>query len=109
MGMVIGSAGEAFFGDLDEVRVWDVARTQAEIQAAMGARPSGSDPGLVGYWRLDDGTGSLVAADYSASESHGELIGFDPATAWIFPGALLSIFEDGFEGGNTDRWSTTSP
>ena len=40
-----------------EVRLWAVARTQNQIQAAMARRLTPADSGLVGYWRLDDGDG----------------------------------------------------
>jgi hypothetical protein len=40
-------------GALDEVRIWNVARTQAQIQSSMNQHLTGSEPGLVGYWQFD--------------------------------------------------------
>jgi hypothetical protein len=58
------SAANAFsgmwVGDLDEVRVWNVGRTQAQIQAAMTVGLGGAEPGLVGYWRFDEASGQTV-------------------------------------------------
>lgn len=40
-------------GDMSEVRVWNVARTQAEIQSTMYISLSGIEPKLVAYYPLD--------------------------------------------------------
>ena len=63
----------AFAGQIDEVRIWNIARTQEEIRAAMHTTLSGKEPGLVGYWRFDDDQN--IAADSSPSHSDGKLIG----------------------------------
>ncbi|MEO2006598.1 MAG: LamG-like jellyroll fold domain-containing protein, partial [Candidatus Poribacteria bacterium] len=49
-------------GAVDEVRLWAVARTQAEIQNAMDKVLTGSEAGLLGYWNFDDGTPNDLAA-----------------------------------------------
>lgn len=56
------SADEVYDGIIDEVRVWNIARSGAEIAANMSQTVSPSDPGLLAYWRFDDGAG-LVASD----------------------------------------------
>ncbi|MCH7573898.1 MAG: fibronectin type III domain-containing protein [Candidatus Marinimicrobia bacterium] len=61
-------------GAIDEVRIWNVARTQADIQGSMHAQLTGSETGLVGYWRMDEASG-LTAFDYSANGNHGALNG----------------------------------
>jgi gliding motility-associated-like protein len=49
---------EQFTGYIDEVRIWNVARTQAQISANMINLPSPTtQPGLLGYWKFD---GSLT-------------------------------------------------
>jgi len=62
-----------FNGQIAEVRVWNVARSQAEIAGAMNATLTGAEAGLAGYWALDDNTG-LTAADRSANANHGTLV-----------------------------------
>ena len=64
-----GFPGRVFNGKIDEVRIWNVARSQSQIQSTMNTilsqeYYSSPDSGLVGYWRLDDGTGQ-TAADLS--------------------------------------------
>jgi carboxyl-terminal processing protease len=50
------SAGEYFNGALDEVRVWNVARSPAQLKTAMHSPLTGKEPGLLAYWNFDDGT-----------------------------------------------------
>lgn len=39
--------------------------------------------GLIGYWRLNDGTGSATARDWSSWGNTGTLTTLDAATAWV--------------------------
>ncbi len=52
-------------GIIDEARVWDIARTQAEIQSTMNRTIPGSTSGLVGYWRFDEGSGTNTDCETS--------------------------------------------
>lgn len=69
-----------FPGVIDEVRVWDVVRTGPEIRANMWGQLTGSETGLIGYYKLDDGAG-LTATD-SAGGIHGTLTDFVPGSEW---------------------------
>ncbi|MBM3235960.1 tetratricopeptide repeat protein [Candidatus Poribacteria bacterium] len=73
-----------FTGELDEVRIWSVARTQQEIQANMNVKLTGNEPFLVGYWRFDETTSppsSLLkgdggkVTDSSPNKNDGKLVG----------------------------------
>ena len=44
---------EAFKGRIADVRVWSVARSQAEIVANYQKRLAGDETGLIAYWPLD--------------------------------------------------------
>ena len=45
-----------FDGKIDDVRVWNRARSEAEIAATMNCRLSGSEDGLVAYYPFDAST-----------------------------------------------------
>ena len=49
------STGGFLNGNLDEVRVWNVVRTQAQIQANMGVTLTGIQSGLVTLYSADQG------------------------------------------------------
>ena len=63
-----------FIGLMDEVRVWNVARTEAEIVSTMHRRLTGNEPGLVAYWRFDDPSGT-TAIDSSPAKAHATIAG----------------------------------
>lgn len=65
------SSGEYFHGELDEIRIWKVARSQEQIHAAMNTPLTGKEEGLVAYWNFDDGT----AKDLSGHGNDGLLSG----------------------------------
>jgi photosystem II stability/assembly factor-like uncharacterized protein len=80
----VGAANsQAFFdGVIDEVSIWNVAWTQAEVQANMFSKVSAYEPGLVGYWSFNEGAGD-TAYDYSGNGNHGAIHGatWVPSTA----------------------------
>jgi hypothetical protein len=59
-------------GLMDEVRIWHTTRTSSELLAAMTQGLSGTEPGLVGYWRFDEGFGD-TAYDLSSFLNDGRL------------------------------------
>jgi len=60
-----GFPGRVFNGKIDEVRIWNIARSQSQIQSTMNyllteEYYSTPDSGLAGYWRFDEGTGQTT-------------------------------------------------
>ena len=80
-----GVAAGFFRGRIDEARIWNVARTQADIQATMDEALFAAQPNLVGRWGLDEGAGT-IAAD-SAGATNGTLGPAAAPPAWIAGGS----------------------
>ncbi|HNW97236.1 MAG TPA: peptide-N-glycosidase F-related protein [Bacteroidales bacterium] len=88
--------GRLFDGTLDEIRIWNVARSQAQIQASMASELTGTESGLVGYWKMNEGTGT-TANDATSNLNKGTLLNMDPATDWV-PGFVVTTCDVGVIG-----------
>jgi hypothetical protein len=67
-----GTAVGYFNGVLDEVRIWDYARSQTEINTNKGKEIM-VDPHLLARWGLNDGSGTIVT-DTSGRGIHGTTV-----------------------------------
>ena len=81
-------ATDYFGGTLDEVRIWSVARTQTQIRDNMCKKLMGSESDLVGYWRLDESSGTSCT-DSSPNTNTGTMTNMDPGTDRVWSGAAL--------------------
>ena len=62
-----------FNGTMDELRLWNVVRTQSEIQANMNNSIPNNSSGLVAYYKFDEGTGSTTA-DATSNGNNGTFV-----------------------------------
>jgi hypothetical protein len=69
-----GTIMNFFDGSLDDITIWDRALTQEEIQSNMSTPPTGSEPGLVGYWNFNEGTGTSLV-DQTSDGNDGTIYG----------------------------------
>ncbi|MFN8154718.1 MAG: LamG-like jellyroll fold domain-containing protein [Bacteroidia bacterium] len=76
-------SGRTFNGTIDEVRIWNIARSQNDIQANMTTSFSGTEPGLVAYYKMDEGLGSATISDATTGGNDGNLNSFVLANAWV--------------------------
>lgn len=67
-------AQSPFVGQIDEVKIWNIARTETEIHADMYKKLNGDEPGLIGYWNFDETTNGKIT-DASPNKNNGILIG----------------------------------
>jgi hypothetical protein len=66
------------------------------INALPGCVPPGLLDDLIGYWRLDDASGSTTARDWSGRGNDGTLGGtLDPNTAWVAGRAAGGLATEG--------------
>ncbi|MFN6232447.1 MAG: LamG-like jellyroll fold domain-containing protein [Dolichospermum sp.] len=68
------NAWNPFAGQIDDVRIWNVARTQTEIQANYNQQLVGNETGLAGYWNFNEPSGS-TALDKTINGNNGNIIG----------------------------------
>ena len=74
--LIIGndaSGGIAFDGLIDEVRLWDVVRTEESISTHMNCYLQGIEPGLLVNWQMNEGFGETVT-DHSLTGHEGTVV-----------------------------------
>jgi len=83
-----------FTGQLANISVWNYPCTQDQIQTHRSSPLVGNEPGLVAYWRLNEGEGTTVQ-DQSGNTHNGTLYG-DPS--WNLAQVLFAIAQSSSEG-----------
>ncbi|MCX6249139.1 MAG: lectin-like protein [Bacteroidetes bacterium] len=76
-------SGEGYFnGQMDEVRIWNVARSASQISNDMIDQSLGAETGLIAYYNFDEGTaggnnaGITTLTDLTANHYDGTLTNF---------------------------------
>lgn len=72
-----------FYGAIDELRIWDFAREEADIVRQMRQELPNEPEQPIAYWSFDDGTGSTVLTDDTGNGNEGALTNMDENTDWI--------------------------
>jgi hypothetical protein len=92
--IVTPSRNYTFQGQIDEVRLWNVARSETEINADMQQLLTGSEIGLAAYYQMSDGSG-LTLTDDSVNNWNGALLDGDAGVPpnglppqWVDSGAF---------------------
>jgi len=62
-------------GEMRELRIGNYARSQMGIDSAPNSKLTGKEPGLVGYWDLDQNGTHTTAIDRTGNGNKGHLIG----------------------------------
>lgn len=98
--------GEDFYGTVDELRIWDVKRTESEIRSFMHRTYEGQQKYLRTYLQFNDGSGS------TATDGTGKMDGFiNNSNGWVVSEAPIgqgTIEEaNDFQTGSTTIGKTT--
>jgi len=88
-----------FAGRMDELRIWNTARTAAQIKANIfNKNLLNATAGLVGYYRMNEGSGVATAnSSTNTSGINGTLIG---TPTWLASPVQFSANAMSFDGGN---------
>lgn len=89
-------------GIIDEVRIWNVARSATNIQDNMYEELTGSETGLVAYYRLDEISNTGTAADATVNSNTGTLTNMSAANDWVDATA-----REPFKTTGSGTWSVT--
>jgi hypothetical protein len=72
----------AFHGDIDDVRIWNIAKTATEIDASKNCELQGNEAGLLAYYKFNQGNGAednisiTTLTDASGNANNGTLTNF---------------------------------
>ena len=75
IGAVVISSGQLtqfWDGQMDEVRIWNVARSQSEIRGNMDCQLTGQESGLISYYKMDIANSSNGVIDSAPISTHGK-------------------------------------
>ena len=74
------NSGSVFNGNMDEVRIWNVARTTEQIRGSMNCELQGTETGLIAYYKFNQGVNqannSAVTTLTATTGSNGTLTNF---------------------------------
>jgi hypothetical protein len=75
IGATDGVAGRGFNGQMDTVRIWNIARSAEAIAASLHRESMGTEAGLLGEWRFNEVVAaSTFVVDSSASSIDGTVM-----------------------------------
>ncbi len=88
IGARYSTAADFFSGKIDEVKIWNTARTITQIQENLCKKQEGTETGLMVYYRFDRRAG-IVCIDFSENHSDGLMNNMDPASDRVTSGVPL--------------------
>ena len=122
---MINSDRGPLLGSVADVRVWNLARTAAEVAAAQSSLLQGTETGLVLNWKLIDGSGESVADSKTSGTTvagryvsvnsaigstvvEGSIDGMGSRVIYtLTPSADRRLVFDGLNSDSRFRWSLT--
>ncbi|MCX6169754.1 MAG: T9SS type A sorting domain-containing protein [Ignavibacteriales bacterium] len=103
---------DAFQGAIDEVRLWNITRSQSQIQAFINSQLIGNEAGLAGYWDMNSSSlsgGSMLdrTANHNNLPVQGStpIIPFNPLSA--SGTAILIASPNSIDFGSIEQGSTS--
>ncbi len=78
------NVGDSWFkGQIADLRIWNSARSDAEVLSDYTNCPVGNEVGLYAYYNFEDGSGSIDLSDQTNNGFDGVLVNFDLMNDWV--------------------------
>ena len=84
-------------GNLDEIRIWNSARTLEEIKSNMFKHLDGDESNLQAYFKMSSASGTTLE-DNSPNSNNGTISGASWGTNYVPLGDLLTAYQTDMEG-----------
>jgi len=78
-----------FNGYIDNLGLWTNILTESQIQTSMSTELNGDEPGLIGYWNFNEGSGA-TASDATSNGNDGTIYGATWSTDVPFTGTTTT-------------------
>ena len=102
--------GRFFDGQIDEVRIWNYAKTDVELQSRMNQILGGNEPGLVAYYQMKQGPVNNTVLDFTPNGNNGTFTNMDPFADWSPTGPLLvPLTSYNWDFGDANGATTNNP
>ncbi|KPA13717.1 hypothetical protein MHK_006076, partial [Candidatus Magnetomorum sp. HK-1] len=81
-------------GEMDEIKIWNIARSQSQIQSTINEKLEGNESGLVAYYPFDHVNNNILS-DISASANNGSLTpAMSPMSSWVLSTAPIGDIQN---------------
>lgn len=98
----LGGIDRYLNGQMDEIRIWNDARTAEEIRENMCKTLTGNEENLVAYYSCDNSKGTTLP-DLTGNGNNGTLTNMDGNSDWVASSAFNTWLNT-----TSSSWSTTS-
>jgi hypothetical protein len=98
----LGGIDRYLNGQMDEIRIWNDARTAEEIRENMCKTLTGNEENLVAYYSCDNSRGNTLP-DLSGNGNNGTLTNMDGNTDWVASSAYNTWLNT-----SSSSWTTAS-
>lgn len=78
----VPGTAEYLYGKLDEIRVWQKALNQTEINTNMNNCLTGTETDLLAYYNFEEGSGNVVN-DFTINQNNGVMQNMDAVNDWV--------------------------
>jgi hypothetical protein len=79
-------------GEMDEVRIWRMARTPEQIRENIARKLAGDEDGLLGLWNFDDP--AQPGRDSGPGGHHGRVVGNVALFSEVLPSVVYGLVQD---------------